>query len=279
VLFGSKLRAWSTLIRATSATFQAVLGNFEFAELYDIAPISATCWFWLFMVTINLCMFNLLIAVMLDHFGLVCQRIGYAVTLPTQAYHVASDIHFKLTKDIFPRCKRRCLRRNHDDIAHILSPDELVERAAEVLDSCFGLNSVENKAMGFVGKRVTARCQDIQEHLNQSEKLKMADVPLDMVDLDLPVEQSDRIEAEILQHSGDQKRTYEEMQVEVISTFTEQVTQQVDDLLAWISELDKEFTSDVNLVNTKVKDLCTNVGRTDQDLKALLKVLIQLTNG
>merc|ERR1719359_2092548 len=74
ILFGTKLRLWATLLRSVSTTFQALMGTFDFASMHDIAPVSATCWFWLFIVAMSLLLFNLLIAIMLEHYNTMCKR-------------------------------------------------------------------------------------------------------------------------------------------------------------------------------------------------------------
>jgi len=76
VLFGEQLPEWSQLGRAVHSTFEMTLGNFKYSRLHSVAPISAGIWFWVYVVLGLFVLVNLLIAIIMDHYLNVKQRIG-----------------------------------------------------------------------------------------------------------------------------------------------------------------------------------------------------------
>jgi len=65
-MFGHQLEEWSGIGRALNTSFRAMMGDFNWAGMYDVAPLSATVWFWSFMILIFLVMLNMLLAIILD---------------------------------------------------------------------------------------------------------------------------------------------------------------------------------------------------------------------
>jgi hypothetical protein len=76
LLFGQVLREWSSLRRAANSGFRALMGDFEFEEMYKIAPISATFWFWGYMILVTLILINILLAIVLEGYTEVKEKAG-----------------------------------------------------------------------------------------------------------------------------------------------------------------------------------------------------------
>jgi len=65
-LFGQKLLEWSSPGRALNTSFRALMGDFNFQDMYAVAPVSSTIWFWSYMTLIFLVMLNMLLAIIMD---------------------------------------------------------------------------------------------------------------------------------------------------------------------------------------------------------------------
>merc|ERR1712032_1689008 len=76
VLFGKELHNWSTYLRAWSTTTRMLLGSHLSHEMYEAAPISASIWFWLFLLTMVFVMTNLLLAIVVDNHLSLRQAVG-----------------------------------------------------------------------------------------------------------------------------------------------------------------------------------------------------------
>mmetsp|Transcript_10499 Transcript_10499/g.23853 ORF Transcript_10499/g.23853 Transcript_10499/m.23853 type:complete len:672 (+) Transcript_10499:194-2209(+) len=93
-MFGAKLVEWSNWGKAMSTSFRALMGDFDFDAMYNVAPVSATIWFWSFMALIFLVMLNMLLAIILDTYNEVkadapmMQGI-YDIALDIVSYHWA----------------------------------------------------------------------------------------------------------------------------------------------------------------------------------------------
>lgn len=84
-LFGHQLKEWSNILLALNSSFRALMGDFNFDDMYAIAPISAMVWFWIFMSLIFLVMLNMLLAIILDTYSSVKEGAKDKSTLWQQA--------------------------------------------------------------------------------------------------------------------------------------------------------------------------------------------------
>lgn len=84
ILFGSTLREWSTLWYAINTTFKALMGDFDFSAMYDVAPLTASIWFWSFMIVTVFILLNLLMAIIFDHYMILKDKCGTTMGLGTQ---------------------------------------------------------------------------------------------------------------------------------------------------------------------------------------------------
>ncbi len=84
ILFGSTLHEWSTLWYSINTTFKALMGDFDFSAMYDVAPLTASIWFWSFMIVTVFILLNLLIAIIFDHYQILKDKAGTTMGLGTQ---------------------------------------------------------------------------------------------------------------------------------------------------------------------------------------------------
>jgi len=87
-IFGHHLEEWSNLVLSHITSFRALMGDFSFAEMYKVAPISATVWFVAFMILIFIIMLNMLLAIILDVYADVKDKAKNETTLWGQAAHI-----------------------------------------------------------------------------------------------------------------------------------------------------------------------------------------------
>ncbi|CAK0889175.1 unnamed protein product, partial [Prorocentrum cordatum] len=76
LLFGQSLLEWSDLRRSSNTGFRALMGDFDFESMYRIAPVSATIWFWSFMLLIFLTLINIFLAIVLEAYTEVKEKAG-----------------------------------------------------------------------------------------------------------------------------------------------------------------------------------------------------------
>eukprot|EP00746_Dinoflagellata_sp_MGD_P085766 gnl/MRDRNA2_/MRDRNA2_33937_c0_seq2.p1 gnl/MRDRNA2_/MRDRNA2_33937_c0~~gnl/MRDRNA2_/MRDRNA2_33937_c0_seq2.p1 ORF type:complete len:966 (+),score=177.31 gnl/MRDRNA2_/MRDRNA2_33937_c0_seq2:160-2898(+) len=84
LLFGQDLEVFSTVDRSIHACFLMMFGDWDFDSLAQVGRIRAGIWFWLFVLVILVVLYNMLMAILMDAYGLVKQQAGDAQTLPGQ---------------------------------------------------------------------------------------------------------------------------------------------------------------------------------------------------
>ena len=68
ILFGPELEGWSTYPQCCASAVLLMMGSAKFDELFEVAPISATIWYWLFILMMMFLMLNLLTVIIVEHF-------------------------------------------------------------------------------------------------------------------------------------------------------------------------------------------------------------------
>mmetsp|Transcript_11261 Transcript_11261/g.30159 ORF Transcript_11261/g.30159 Transcript_11261/m.30159 type:complete len:1014 (-) Transcript_11261:251-3292(-) len=150
ILFGAELAAWSSVVRAASTTLQMLMGTFKFDELYEVAPVSASVWFWSFLLIMVFLLLNLLASILCYHFQKFRSMIG-----PTDSMFY--DIH-QGWRDFWWRCEWRIeqirdgeymefFRNPYADLYEGLAenaqmPEEMDEMAQK---NCLGIRMVRSK--------------------------------------------------------------------------------------------------------------------------------------
>ena len=68
ILFGPELEDWSTYPQCCASAVLLMMGSAKFDQLFQVAPISATIWYWLFILMMMFLMLNLLTVIIVEHF-------------------------------------------------------------------------------------------------------------------------------------------------------------------------------------------------------------------
>lgn len=76
LLLGEQLGQWSTLGKATGSCFRLLFGKFDYEEFYDVAPISATIWFFSFLIVMVFLLLGVLTAAILHQYLTVRSEVG-----------------------------------------------------------------------------------------------------------------------------------------------------------------------------------------------------------
>lgn len=133
VLFGSMMHQWSTLWRSINSAFQATMGTIEFETMYSIAPVAASMWYWMYMVSIVFVLFNMFLAIMYDHYAATRQQTGDVMGLPMQLRESLSNGLWYIWWRFDQIKNREPVGKSFREIL-----DELLDRAqasAEVIES------------------------------------------------------------------------------------------------------------------------------------------------
>jgi len=76
VLFGTRMEKWCSMSKAIHTSFLALFGRLDLAEMFNDSPVSATIWFWLFMLSMIFVMSNLFFSVIYDHYNTMKIKVG-----------------------------------------------------------------------------------------------------------------------------------------------------------------------------------------------------------
>lgn len=96
ILFGSELEEWSTMVNAGATATRMMLGSYEFAPMYEIAPVSATCWFWGFLLSMAFILLNLIFAMVADYFHVIRESIGDTDSLWDDTRNSVRDLFWRV---------------------------------------------------------------------------------------------------------------------------------------------------------------------------------------
>jgi len=76
LLFGQTLPEWSNMSKASNTGFRALMGDFDFEAMYRVAPVSASVWFWAYMLLLFLILINMVLAIVLEAYDHVKHQAG-----------------------------------------------------------------------------------------------------------------------------------------------------------------------------------------------------------
>lgn len=116
IMFGPETEAWSTMVNAGATSVKMLLGSYDFDEMYNIAPVSASLWFWGFLLSLAFILMNLLFAIIADYTHVIRESIGYTPTLWHDIKEASKDMYWRLQwrwlnvsdpegEDLKERCK------------------------------------------------------------------------------------------------------------------------------------------------------------------------------
>ncbi|CAD7957645.1 unnamed protein product [Amoebophrya sp. A120] len=89
VLFGSRVKQFSTLTRAYNMAFRILMGEFDFDAMTlgsDLDYLYGTLWFWMFETLVFLIMFNMLLAIVMDTYAKVSGKKEGSETMVEQTF-------------------------------------------------------------------------------------------------------------------------------------------------------------------------------------------------
>jgi hypothetical protein len=175
----------------------------DFNEVYEIAPISGTIWFWCFLIVMFFLLMNLLLVMVIDKVSDFRREIGHTPTILTEAYHGMRDLFWRLDW-------RKEQIRDGEFRASISDPyadliDELMEKSKiteewqeEATKSCLGFrlgkrrfedasidggfgesnpgieytSSLEMRQLGCDAMTAEHLLEEAEEHFKQQQALK-----------------------------------------------------------------------------------------------------------
>lgn len=153
ILFGQELENWSSIMKAGGSTLRMLMGHAELREMYEIAPVSTTIWFWLFLICVMFVLSNLMLAIIYEHWENFRSLIGPTPTMLQDAKIGWEDFlwRFEWRVDLVKEGEyREALNNPYDSIC-----EEIME-AAEVDDdfmeasrkSCLGIRLIRKRMEG-----------------------------------------------------------------------------------------------------------------------------------
>eukprot|EP00405_Crypthecodinium_cohnii_P036869 CAMPEP_0206539970 /NCGR_PEP_ID=MMETSP0325_2-20121206/8721_1 /ASSEMBLY_ACC=CAM_ASM_000347 /TAXON_ID=2866 /ORGANISM="Crypthecodinium cohnii, Strain Seligo" /LENGTH=995 /DNA_ID=CAMNT_0054037593 /DNA_START=87 /DNA_END=3074 /DNA_ORIENTATION=+ len=93
LIFGSSLEAWSSVNNSHRAALAILSGIGDFGEMYEVYPVAAIVWLFLFAVVIVFIASNMIFAIMVDHYGQVRKDNSSASqTLLQQCRFLVEDV-------------------------------------------------------------------------------------------------------------------------------------------------------------------------------------------
>jgi len=91
-LFGSGLTEWSTVNRSHRSALAMLSGLGDFAAMYELYPVAASVWLFTFAVAVIFVSSNMVMAIIVDHFGEVRADLGQGEQdIVTQSRALVSD--------------------------------------------------------------------------------------------------------------------------------------------------------------------------------------------
>uniref|UniRef100_A0A7S4UIF7 Polycystin cation channel PKD1/PKD2 domain-containing protein n=1 Tax=Alexandrium monilatum TaxID=311494 RepID=A0A7S4UIF7_9DINO len=97
VLFGPELSDWASVSSAHRSTLAVLCGQADFAAMYDVAPLRATIWLVMFIVSVVFLVANMVVAILVDYYHEAKVDSGLAATgIFDQAYIFLKTCDWKL---------------------------------------------------------------------------------------------------------------------------------------------------------------------------------------
>jgi hypothetical protein len=266
ILFGPKLEDWSSVSRASSTTLRMLLGTFAFDEMYDFAPISATIWFWSFLLFMVFLLLNLLAAILCYHFEKFRATVG-----PTDSMFY--DI-YQGWRDFVWRCEWRLEQFRDGEYREIFAnpyadlvegliekaavPEEMVELSEK---NCLGIRLARSKmdVLSIDGLADdSAKFKDPSiEHVTSIELRKIACDPMTaehlMEECDVKVSRDkNRVErlkdsnVEQARHFMKMLRSHRDQMIQYCDAIEDGVDEDQEDVMKGLDRLEKSISSAID---------------------------------
>jgi hypothetical protein len=96
VMFGTRLEKWSSLSQSIHTAWLAMFGRFDLEDMFAIAPVSTTIWFWLFMLSMIFVVNNMFFSVIYDHYNTMNIKTGSTVGMFWQMADGLDELGYNL---------------------------------------------------------------------------------------------------------------------------------------------------------------------------------------
>jgi len=96
ILFGGEIEEWSSLPKSGATSVRMLLGTYPFKPMYEMAPFSAVCWFWGFLITVVFILMNLIFAMVADYFSVVRRMVGLTDPIWVDTINACKDLWWRM---------------------------------------------------------------------------------------------------------------------------------------------------------------------------------------
>jgi len=129
ILFGQQVKEWSSAVWALNTSFRALMGDFAYADMYEVAPFQAQVWFWLYVILIFLIMLNMLLAIIMDIYCEVAHESKSQKTLYGTLKTVALGLQLRASAVAGSKLGRSpSMNSRHSASAGMLSFERLLQQ-------------------------------------------------------------------------------------------------------------------------------------------------------
>ena len=75
-MLGHELEEWSTFGKGINSSFRMLMGEMRFDEMFKVAPVAVTIWFWLFVLLVVFIFMRLLTSIFIVTYATLLEKIG-----------------------------------------------------------------------------------------------------------------------------------------------------------------------------------------------------------
>lgn len=135
-LFGHRMLNFSSFSLGLQTSLQIIFGNFEFEELVDEYPETASIWFFCFIVVLALLMLNMTLAIVLDTYSSVKNSSALLDSVWDQISMFTDDIRHRNTRVSDVSLLKAVLQIEHEQVG-----------TSDLCDNCPGLSAAQATAL------------------------------------------------------------------------------------------------------------------------------------
>eukprot|EP00397_Hematodinium_sp_SG-2012_P019227 GEMP01019745.1.p1 GENE.GEMP01019745.1~~GEMP01019745.1.p1 ORF type:complete len:461 (+),score=74.53 GEMP01019745.1:1074-2456(+) len=153
ILFGNHLVDWNTTAAAITSSFRAIMGDFNYADMHEVAPISAALWFWCYMILTFLILLNMFLAIILDTYSEIKRGSEpFTASLWDQGLELYLDWRMGVERESVGRPGFFW-----EELKRAFSPPGLLAKVPEMKDDAFEAGSASIGQTDLVNKRTHER--------------------------------------------------------------------------------------------------------------------------
>ena len=105
----AQVEEWNSFTSACTTCFRAAFGKFDFMAIYTVSPALAIVWFWTFMLTMAMVLFNLILGIVTLTFSLIHAQYGDSPPFGKQMLIIRREQLVLAAMSLFPGVTRRRL--------------------------------------------------------------------------------------------------------------------------------------------------------------------------